>query len=151
MYPWSIPLLLSVCVACTKEGTNERFDTPPTAGRVRITNVQLAGSEAINELGTKADRLELYNPGPSIHWAAGEWYLTDNATKEPLKFELPELELHPHERLVIWCDGEDITLDEIHANFKLSVEDGTVRLTHLGPRGSTVVDEVDLEENAESN
>ena len=77
--------------------------------------------------------------------------MTDDANGLPLKFELPELELQHLERTVIWCDGENITLDEIHTNFKLSVEDGSVRLTHVGPRGCTVIDEVALEENGESS
>ncbi|MCB0793205.1 MAG: hypothetical protein KDB88_00580 [Flavobacteriales bacterium] len=119
--------LLSSCakeVDAGRKAARERI----APGRIRIMDIRMNGTVARNEFGNKADRLTLYNPGSELLLEEGRWFLSDDSEGYPLKFELPELLLPAGSRIDIWCDGENVWSEEIHANFALSPKDGSVVL-----------------------
>ncbi|MCC7503136.1 MAG: hypothetical protein IT229_11445, partial [Flavobacteriales bacterium] len=123
----SIPILLTstLLIGCTRES-----DPAPavpdtiTAGRLVVNEMVASGSMTANEFGDHADWIELYNPGPTLHMEAGEWYLSDRSQGDPEPFELPPIDIPEQGYVLIWCDGEDIVTDAIHTDFALSSKDG---------------------------
>ncbi|HQV01756.1 MAG: lamin tail domain-containing protein [Bacteroidia bacterium] len=95
-------------------------------GAVIISEVLSNGSDYYNELilpgnpNGGADWLELYNTtNDTIVIKANQWFITDSFL-HPQKFALPPMLLLPNMHQVIWCDGMDTTLTQIHSNFKLN-------------------------------
>ena len=150
----SIPFLL-LCLlqlGCLKESE----PAPEVPGRVFVGRLVLnelvaSGSMITNEFGQHGDWVELYNPGPAIHLEAGEWYLADRSEGDAEPFELPSIDIPEQGYLLIWCDGEDLVTDEIHADFALSSKDGSVRLLHMTDERSLVVDEVPITDGTQGH
>jgi hypothetical protein len=102
------------------------------------------GRLVINEVivsSDEPDRIELYNPGNDLQLSTGTWYVSDDR-EDLLKCELPEFELPSHGHVVIWCDGNELEDDGIHANFGLSGKDRSIHLTCLVDDEPVQVDEV---------
>ncbi len=104
-------VLLASLTACRREAPVEGPVPFPIAGRVVINEI------AVN--GAQGDWIELYNPGPVFTLEAGSWYITDDPVKEPLLFELPELEVPAQGHVVVWCDKDELTAEGVHAGFGL--------------------------------
>ncbi len=140
-------LLYVLLLGCLKES-----DPAPVVpdrvfvGRLVLNEVVASGSVVANEFGQHGDWVELYNPGSAIHLEGGEWYLTDRSEGDAEPFELPAIDLPEQGYLLIWCDGEDLVNDEIHADFALSSKDGSLRLVHVLDEAQLVVDEVPIKE-----
>ncbi len=57
-----------------------------------------------------------------------EYWLSDDETNF-LKWQMPDTELRPHERLLVFFTGSGAHIDEIHASFRLGGEDGALYLS----------------------
>jgi hypothetical protein len=137
--------LLILALACTKEekpaGTSAR---PAYPGCIVINEMVTAGSQQVNEFGDPADWIELYAPGNDFLLEAGKWFVTDDLSHEPMKYELPEVLITSEGFLVVWCDGENTDLEGIHTNFRLSGNDGTVALVYFDGHAVVVMNEVPI-------
>lgn len=136
----SVPLVALVACAKQEEAVLSN-GLSSCASPIAINEVIASGSVEVNEFGDGADWLELYNAGSSLRMEAGEWYLTDDP-EDPLKYELPGLVLREQEHLVIWCDGQDVVLEDIHASFHLAAEGEWLALVYSTAAMTCVVDSV---------
>lgn len=85
-----------------------------------ISKVSPVRSE-INEFGDRADYLEFtYTGSKELEIDKVKLFVTDDAERRPLKFELPAMTLTPGTVVRVWCDGENVYGDQIHSNFRLS-------------------------------
>jgi len=90
-------------------------------GTLVINEFVASGSQNTNEFGSAEDWLELYNPNDfNAVLESGKWFLTDRASSEPMKFQLPQCTIPSHGFLLVWCDGLNTEQEYIHANFSLS-------------------------------
>lgn len=137
-----IPVLAMVLMAgCAKETASVPTDAAQViSGRIVVNEVVAGGSIVANEFGAHADWVELYNPGPVFRIEADTWFLTDEGDADPHKFELTEMEIPEKGFALIWCDGQDVVMNEVHTNFALSERDGTVRLVHSAEGKDRVID-----------
>ena len=100
---------------------------------VVINEVSAANDVYVSDYFKKSDWIELYNTTDADINIAG-MYVTDNIEMEQ-KFQIPvdNLTLNTiipaHGFKVIWCDKKDIIGADIHTNFKLSDEEGSVMVT----------------------
>jgi len=78
--------------------------------------------------GEFSDWVELLNvSGQRINLAG--WYLSDNPQKTD-KWELPDLELEPGQRILLYCSGRDTVQNgQIHTSFSLSAGGETLTLS----------------------
>lgn len=136
-----VPALL---LACGKENAPTTASDRIAKSRIVVNELQATASAVLNEFGEEADWFEVHNPGPAITLKAGEWFVSDNTDSELREFELPEITLPEGGFLVIWCDERKGGRD-IHANFKLSTDDGSVAIIHAEPQGLKVIDEAPIE------
>jgi len=124
-------LALVLMAGCAKDPVSVPAPSGPVMpGRIVLNEVVDGGSMTTNEFGAHADWIELYNPGPVFYLEAGTWFLTDDGDADPHKFELPEMEIPAMGYAIIWCDGQDVVMNEVHTNFALSQGDGSVHLVH---------------------
>ncbi len=138
----ALPLLLFALVGCAKQEEPVLMRSSSScAAAITINEVSAAGSVEVNEFGDTADWLELYNAGSGFRMESGEWFLTDDPT-DPLKYELPERVLREQEHLVIWCDGQDVVMDDIHTSFQLAAEGEWLALVHSTGGLTCLVDPV---------
>ena len=102
---------------------------------VKINEVSAANGIYTNEYFKHNDWIELYNSSSEEVDVAG-MYISDNLNK-PERFQIPEASavdarystiIPPHGYLVIWADKLDSDR-QIHANFKLAAEGGSIVLT----------------------
>ena len=102
---------------------------------VKINEVSAANGIYTNEYFKHNDWIELYNRSSEEVDVAG-MYISDNLNK-PERFQIPEASavdarystiIPPHGYLVIWADKLDSDR-QIHANFKLAAEGGSIVLT----------------------
>jgi hypothetical protein len=89
-----------------------------------------------DEDGTRADWIEIYNPGP-LDVNLGGWFLTD-APLNPTKWRFPSLNLAANRYLLVWASEKDRTnpAAPLHTNFKL--ENGGEFLALIDPRTNLV-------------
>lgn len=99
---------------------------------VRINEVSAANEVVVSEYGKKSDWVELYNTTSQPVDVAG-YYLSDDAAN-PKKWQIAggnetvSTIIPPFGHLVVWCDKRE-SLTQLHANFKLSDDGGSVLLT----------------------
>lgn len=88
--------------------------------KVEISEVMSAGQTVLADgFGDFSDWVELYNISSETVNLKG-WFLSDDPQK-PAKWEFPNTELLPGQRLVVYCSGRDsYEAGELHANFSLS-------------------------------
>jgi hypothetical protein len=140
-------LFLLIIQACTPDRS---FELPgPVApvggsdnilpGTLRINEFMASGSTFVNELDASGtDWLEIYNTTTDTIWLEEDkWFLTDSLA-DPLAFELPDTMILPNNFLIVWCDGFDTTITQIHANFGLSKDGEDIGLTYLLNDSSSV-------------
>ena len=84
--------------------------------------------------GTRADWIEIYNPG-SVDVDLGGWWLTDTTTNLT-KWRFPSLNLAPNRYLLVWASEKNRTnpAAPLHTNFRL--EKGGEYLALIRPSGS---------------
>ena len=98
---------------------------------VRINEVSASNSIFVNEYFKKNDWVELYNTTDDDIDIEG-MYLSDNP-KKPQKYRITKGDtkvstvIPAHGFLTVWCDKLE-TQDELHADFKLAAEGGTVTI-----------------------
>lgn len=137
--------LLLVAVSCTKGDPNGHgaVAVPVLPGQVLINEVMAERGLTVGELGEESDWFELYNPGPwDVVLAEGEWFVSDAGLEDPMRFELPELQLPVGATQVIWCDKVNDASASIHTNFALSAKGEHLVLYHMRAGQGTVVDEL---------
>lgn len=95
---------------------------------VRINEVSASNSIYVNDYFKRNDWIELYNNTSEPVDVAG-MYLTDRVEK-PLKYQIagPETVIPAHGHLIVWCDKLK-PVSQLHAQFKLEAEGGTLMLT----------------------
>ena len=95
---------------------------------VRINEVSASNSIYVNDFFKRNDWIELYNNTSEPVDVAG-MYLTDRVEK-PLKYQIagPETVIPAHGHLIVWCDKLK-PVSQLHAQFKLEAEEGTLMLT----------------------
>ena len=81
-----------------------------------------------DEDGTRADWIELYNPGPLDANLDG-WFLTDNAGN-PSQWRFPAVSLGVNKYLLVWASAKNRTnaAAPLHTNFKLAKSGGYLGL-----------------------
>ena len=99
---------------------------------VRINEVSAANGIYVNEYFKRNDWIELYNTTSEPIDVEG-MYITDNVSK-PQKYQISKgnsetsTVIPAYGHLIIWCDKLE-PIDQLHAQFKLAAEGGTVMLT----------------------
>ncbi len=94
-------------------------------------------STIADESGAFEDWIELYNASESSIDLGG--YHLSNKIDNPLKWELPDVNLEPGAFLLIWADDDEQD-GALHTNFKLNAQRGTVLLSH---ENGDLIDRVD--------
>lgn len=111
-------------------------------GTVVINEFMATGSMYYNELVTPADSvgsdwIELYNTtNDTLLLKSGQWFITDSLPNSQ-KFELPAITLYPHQYSLIWADGFDTVITQIHSNFKLSKSGEDIGLYYVKTPGES--------------
>lgn len=121
-------LLLWLTASCTKDRifeenkNNSGSDTlVVTSGLIVINEFVAKGATLTNELGINDDWIELYNPNnKAVTMKDGFWYITDDAVGNKTKFKLPEITIPPNGFYLIFADGQNKVLTQVHTNFGLS-------------------------------
>ena len=137
-------LIVPLAAACsTKIEPLDRSTQDPFIGNLVINEVVAEKSRTSSEYGEPADWFELYNTGTEeLILEDGEWYVTDEGSKKPKKFQLPETLISGHTALVIWCDKVDDTSSGIHTNFALASSGEHIALYHEVDGVGAMIDEV---------
>lgn len=105
-------------------------------GSLLVNEILAKGSLQANEFGTTEDWFEIYNPSPTdtIFLLANKWEFRDNGNSWTLPVDTLIL---PQAFLMVWCDGLDQVVTQLHSNFALSSGGDEVRLFHISPSGTT--------------
>ncbi|MBO4613086.1 MAG: CotH kinase family protein [Bacteroidaceae bacterium] len=127
---YKIPEGNMVLIACYDEmSAQERQEAGLSSAPVVINEVSAGNSIYVNDYFKKDDWVELYNTTDQDIDLQG-MYLTDRSAK-PDKYQITakgtqaSTIIPAHGYKIIWCSKRD-TQNELHANFKLDNEDGTV-------------------------
>ncbi len=122
---------------------NEKTDP---RGVLKINEIMARGSGFFNELIHKTstrsgcDWVELYNTGgDTLLLEKGKWFITESVGDNK-KFEIPAVKILPYGHLILWCDGMDTTVSQIHTNFSLSKDGENLWLFYQADAGLVVVD-----------
>jgi hypothetical protein len=122
-------LIVISCISCIKDRT---FSPPSNevigpggkgniqVGTIVVNEFMASGSPFDNELNKASDWFELYNTTlDTITLEEGKWYASDSLSNLK-KFKLPEVTLLPRGFTIIWADGADTVISQIHTNFSLN-------------------------------
>jgi hypothetical protein len=95
-------------------------------GTLRVNEFLARGGSFYNELvlpgnpNGGSDWIELFNTtNDTIVFEKNKWFITDTIGNNK-KYQLPELTMLPRSFLVVWADGLDTVINQIHTNFNLS-------------------------------
>jgi hypothetical protein len=95
-------------------------------GTLLVNEILATGSTNYNELilpgnpNGGSDWIEVFNTtNDTILLEAGKWFVSDSLSN-PTKYKLPQSTILPRGFLVIWADGMDTVISQIHTNFSLS-------------------------------
>ena len=118
----SVTMIACFTPLTTEEQTAEGFIP------VRINEASASNNIYINDYFKRNDWIELYNNTTEPVDVAG-MYITDNIEK-PQKYQIAGAQtiIPAHGHLVIWCDKLE-PISQLHAQFKLAAEGGTLMLT----------------------
>lgn len=98
-----------------------------------------AGSAFDEDFGDSGDWVELYNFGPDV--ADLTSHTLSDALGNPTKWRFPAgTAVAPDNYLLVWCDNNDVALNELHTNFALSASGEAVVLYNA--EETTVVDQI---------
>lgn len=132
-------------ITCTKD----RVFAPPAAPSalcldtiapnvILINEFMAKGSGFYNELNPvdgDNDWLELYNNSCDTIFFNGNWFVTDDIL-DSTKFSFPDTVLMPGQFLTLQCDGQDITMTQIHTNFSLSSNGEDLMIFYRNTQGN---------------
>ena len=128
----SLPTTGSVNLTASYRQLTPSERTQQGLGTVRINEVSGQNDSYINDLGKKADWLELYNTTDQEVDVEG-MYLTDNLQK-PTKYQITKgkgrasTKIPAHGYLLVWCDKQESTDQALHASFKIDGDGGALQL-----------------------
>lgn len=125
-----VSIVFFVFVSCTKDRNFTNKPTDPnnpntglvvSEGLLKINEIDARGATLSNEFGDMEDWFEIYNTSSErVNITKGKWFVTDDATGDERKFELPDTFIAPNSFLIVFCDDKNTVLTEIHAGFRLS-------------------------------
>lgn len=122
-------LLISCGTGEPSKNSEDTADYSPVEGDIVINEVS-PKADFENEFGEDADWIELYNTtSKDIILKTGEWSVTDESD-EPQKYVIPEVTIPSKGYLIIWCDGQRVQKEQIHASFRLSAAGELIALYH---------------------
>ncbi|MFN4122430.1 MAG: lamin tail domain-containing protein [Flavobacteriales bacterium] len=129
---FSIFILVSLS-SCTKDrilpdapnspGGNDTNQVTIQAGYLFVNEYLATGNGFLNEFGQPADWIEIYNPQNfPVTLEAGKWFITDDASNNPEKYNLPVRTIPARGFLLVWCDNQhnNPNAQDVHASFALS-------------------------------
>ena len=128
----TMPESSTVSLTAVFEALDEENLTAQGITPVRVNEVSAANGIYVNEYFKRNDWVELYNTTDEAIDVEG-MYLTDNLSK-PTKYQITKGNalistiIPAHGYLIIWCDKLEST-GQLHAQFKLDADGGTVMLT----------------------
>ena len=128
-----LSLALLIFVSCTKD---RELITEPESNSFKsplfINELVVKGSTNNNEFGSPEDWIEIYNSADTAFTLQnGQWFITDDASSDPLHYALPNITIPANGYYVIWCDGLDTIANDVHTNFKLGADGENVGLFYL--------------------
>ncbi|MBL7930137.1 MAG: hypothetical protein JNL47_11785 [Bacteroidia bacterium] len=114
-------------------------------GTLVVNEFLARGSTFYNELvppgtiGGGADWIEIFNTTyDTILMEANRWYITDSLGDNK-KYELPELAINPRSFLIVWADGFDTVITQIHASFGLNKDGEDLALFYKRPADDVII------------
>ena len=124
-------LFVVFAVGCTKDRDLDPNQFPNVSippddvepGLLLINEFLTSGDNFLNEFGVPADWIEVYNPNLfNVILDGKNWYITDDALADELKFRLPAVTIPAKGFLLIWADNshKEPNASDIHTNFALS-------------------------------
>jgi hypothetical protein len=139
---------LIVSNSCTKD----REFAPPSApapicadtiapGVLLINEFMAKGSNFFNELNPTPgdnDWVELYNNSCDTIFLNDDWFLSDDLT-DSTQFSFPDTLILPGHFLTLQCDGQDVTITQIHTNFNLSSGGEEIIISYKNSTGRLIV------------
>lgn len=134
----AIMISLSFCITVYSQVKVTSQELP----HLKISELVAKGSFKTNEFGQKADWLRIENlSADTINLSDYKIYISDNA-KRLKKFRLKKKTILPYSSMIVWCDDEARTKEQIHANFKLSSFGEFVMLSIKSDSGIQIIDQV---------
>jgi hypothetical protein len=144
-----IAVLLGIVFSFEGRAQSLAVNAPEEMPGLRIVELAARGTNDINEFGSKADWVKIENTGNSaIRLSDYNIFITDDVNSLT-KFRLEKKKIDPNGSIIIWCDDQDVTRDQIHTNFKLSSKGETISLTIQQGSQIKIIDQVSYKEVAE--
>jgi len=144
-----IALLFGIVLSFEGHAQSLAAKAPEELPGLRIVELAARGTDEINEFGSKADWVKIENTGnTAIRLSDYKIYITDDVGSLT-KFRLEKKEIDPNGSIIIWCDDQDVTRDQIHTNFKLSSKGETISLAIQQGSQIKIIDQVSYKEVAE--
>ena len=144
-----IALLFGVVLSFEGHAQSLAVKAPEELPGLRIVELAARGTDEINEFGSKADWVKIENTGnTAIRLSDYKIYITDDVGSLT-KFRLEKKKIDPNGSIIIWCDDQDVTRDQIHTNFKLSSMGETISLVIQQGSQIKIIDQVSYKEVAE--
>jgi len=108
---------------------------PVIEGSLLVNEVVSSGASDANEFGTMADWFEIYNPSQTdtIFLKLGQWEFRDASNTWLLT---SDTFVAPNSFLIVFCDGQNTVLSEIHTNFNLSSNGDEIHLYYIPQLGT---------------
>jgi hypothetical protein len=91
------------------------------------------GTLVINEFEARGS--QFYNE--VIH-RGNRWFITDSLA-DKTKFALPHTSINPKGFLIVWCDGYNTVVKQIHSNFSLNKSGEQIGLFYKQDNGDIIV------------
>lgn len=133
---------LIITTSCLKDRVIEQKESTIP---LKVNEFVATGSNLINEFGTAEDWIEIYNTSDSdFNLESGKWFLTDDAVNNIQKFEIPQVTIKAKSFLLVFCDGLNSQVNEIHTNFSLSKEGEKIGLFYLDSLQLKEIDRIDF-------
>jgi len=144
-----IAIILGIVLSFESHGQSLAVNTSEELPGLRIVEVAARGTQYINEFGSKADWVKIENTSnEAVRLSDYKIYITDDVNSLT-KYRLEKKKVDPNSYIIIWCDDQDMIVDQIHTNFKLSSKGETISLTIQRGSQIQIIDQVSYGEVAE--
>jgi hypothetical protein len=114
-------------------------------GTIVVNELMARGSTFYNELvppgtpGGGSDWIEIFNSTyDTILMEANRWFVTDSLG-DSARYKLPEININPRSYLIIWADGFDTVITQIHTNFGLNKDGEDLGLFYKRPADDLII------------
>ena len=121
------------CATATPGESNIRVENSVTFNEVMVNNISILADEA----GEYDSWIEIYNSGCHVVNLGG-LYLSDTAST-PTRWRFPSVDVPPGGFAIVWVDG-DVNQGELHTDFKLSPNGGSILLFDRDANSNTPLD-----------